>query len=177
MKNELKEFEINFSGLPLGEHDFDYRLDKKFFELFGYQEYNNAEFNAKLMLTRKENALGMKLSLKGKAELPCDITGELFWLPLENETAIQVKFGEEYDDTNDEVLIIPQGEHRINIAQYLYELAVLAKPLKMVHPEVEAGERGQEILRKLEELSPEKQEKNSGDENDPRWNKLRELLN
>lgn len=177
MKKELKEFEINFSGLKLGDHDFEYRLGKKFFELFGYQEYNNAEFDAKLRLNRKENSLGLQLAVNGKAKVACDITSELFWLPLENETGVQVKFGEEFDDTNDEVLIIPQGEHRINVAQYFYELAVLAKPLKVVHPEVEAGKRGQEILKKLEELSPENQEKESEDENDPRWNKLRDLLN
>lgn len=177
MKKELKEFEINFSGLKIGEHDFEYRLGNKFFELFGYQEYSDAEFKAKLRLNRKENSLGLQLEVKGKAKVECDITAELFWLPLENETSVQVKFGEEFDDTHDEVLIIPQGEHRINVAQYLYELAVLAKPLKVVHPEVEAGKRGQEILKKLEELSPENQEKDGEDENDPRWNKLRDLLN
>lgn len=178
MKNGLKEFEINFSGLKLGDHDFEYQLGNKFFEHFGYQEYNEADFTARLVFTKKENALGLQFSIAGKVKVPCDITGELFWLPLQSDTNIQVKFGEEYDDSNDEVIIIPHGEHRVNVAQYFYELAVLARPLKVVHPEVVKGKKGQDILRKLEKLSPGNQQKSSeDDEIDPRWNKLKNLLN
>ena len=35
-----------------------------------------------------------------------------------------VKFGDEYNDENDDILIVPHGEYEINIAQYIYELIV-----------------------------------------------------
>ena len=65
-----------------------------------------------------------------------------------------VKFGDEYNDENIDILIIPHGEYEINIQQYIYELIVLAVPTKRIHPGVEDGTLDSEILEKLEELSP-----------------------
>jgi uncharacterized metal-binding protein YceD (DUF177 family) len=85
-----------------------------------------------------------------------------------------VKFGEHYDDDNDEVLILPHGEHQLNVAQYIYEMMVLAVPSKKVHPGIEDGTLKSDILEKLDELSPEN--KKEIEETDPRWDELKKLL-
>ena len=88
-----------------------------------------------------------------------------------------VKFGEEYNDDNEDILIVPHGEYEINVAQYIYELIILAVPAKRVHPGVEDGTLKSEILSKLEELSPNKEkEEKTSEEIDPRWNNLKKLL-
>ena len=51
-------------------------------------------------------------------------------------------------------MIIPHGEYQINVAQFIYELVVLAMPAKKVHPGIEDGTLQSDILIKLEELSP-----------------------
>lgn len=79
-----------------------------------------------------------------------------------------VKFGEAYDDTDDENLILPQGEYQVNIAQYLFELVVLAIPTKNIHPDVKTGKI---VLDYQVEEEPEE------DNKDPRWDKLKDLLN
>ena len=87
------------------------------------------------------------------------------------------KFGEEYNDENIDILIVPHGEYEVNIQQYIYETIVLAIPSKLVHPGVEDGTLDSEILKKLEELSPKlKDKKEKEDEIDPRWNTLKKLL-
>jgi uncharacterized metal-binding protein YceD (DUF177 family) len=66
----------------------------------------------------------------------------------------------------------------VNVQQYIYELIVLSIPLKRVHPGVEDGTLDSEVLDKLEELSINNNEnKNDEDEIDPRWDKLKNLLN
>ncbi|MGQ3089005.1 MAG: DUF177 domain-containing protein, partial [Flavobacterium sp.] len=35
-----KEFLIPFVGLKQGKHQFEFEIDKKFFEGFGFDEYN-----------------------------------------------------------------------------------------------------------------------------------------
>lgn len=180
MKNTLKEYDIGFSGLKLGEHRFKYELTAEFFEKFDYQSFEEASFQADLHFVKKERSLELNFELAGKAYVPCDITAECFWLPLRNTAQVQVKFGEAFDDTDDALLILPAGEIKLNVAQYLYELAVLALPLKVVHPDVLAGVKGQEELQKLADLSPEKKDeskKKDEGEIDPRWNKLKDLLN
>ena len=44
----LKEFTIQFVGLKIGEHHFEYEIDKTFFEHFEYDEFNDATLNVKL---------------------------------------------------------------------------------------------------------------------------------
>ena len=96
---------------------------------------------------------------------------------LPEERILKVKFGEEYNDENEEILIIPHAEYELNVSQYIYELIVLAVPQKRVHPGVLDGTLDSEILDKLEELSPKHSEdKDNNEEIDPRWNTLKKLL-
>jgi uncharacterized metal-binding protein YceD (DUF177 family) len=175
---DKKQFEIKFSGLKLGVHQFDFQIDNRFFELFDFSDFDSSQLNVDVELNKKNNSLELSFSLQGQVEVRCDITNEPFPLSLENKLDLQVKYGEEYNDDNDEILIIPFNDHFINIAQYLYELAVLAVPLRKIHPDVESGKKGSEILKKLEELSPDhSDEENENNKIDPRWDKLKSLLN
>jgi uncharacterized metal-binding protein YceD (DUF177 family) len=176
MKN-LKAFDIQFSGLKLGEHQFDFEIDEKFFA-FGYEEFEKAELIADVIFVKKENQLELNFTVSGRVWLYCDISNEPFWFPLEAESHLMVKFGNEFDDSLDELLIIPHGDHKVNIAQYLYEIAVLAKPLKVVHPQVESGEMDYDAKKHLVNAIPEEEEEEEQDEKiDPRWDKLKDLLN
>jgi uncharacterized metal-binding protein YceD (DUF177 family) len=85
-----------------------------------------------------------------------------------------VKFGSGQETDSDEIVLLPEGSYQINIAQYLYECIVLSLPYKRIHPGVEDGSLKNEILEKLSALEP-KEEKLNG-EQDPRWNKLKDLL-
>jgi uncharacterized metal-binding protein YceD (DUF177 family) len=88
-----------------------------------------------------------------------------------------VKFGDEYNDENIDILIVPHGTYEINIQQYIYELIILAVPIKRIHPGVEDGTLDSDILEKLEELSPKlKENRETKEDIDPRWDTLKKLL-
>ncbi len=172
MKNEtLKDFDVKFSGLKLGEHLFDFQMDKAFFSFFGHEDFDKANLDGKLKFTKHENRLDLHFSIDGNVTLPCDVTGELFPLPIADEWDLLVKFGDEHNDENEEILIVPQGETELNVAHYFYEMAVLATPLKRVSPE---GEKQREREENTEQPNTEPKTTN---EIDPRWDKLKELLN
>jgi len=172
---KLKEYFIPFSGLKLGKHEFVYKIDNAFFESFDYQEFNGASIEAKAILDKMSNMMELELQARGTVNVDCDLTGEPFDLPLESELKLVIKFGEAYNDEDDEILILPQGEYQINIAQYLYEMSVLAVPQKRVHPGVADGSLKSEILDRLRELRPkDKNEPTAG--TDPRWDDLKKLL-
>jgi len=173
---QLKEFTIKFVGLKLGEHCFEYQIDKKFFEHFEYDEFNDANINARVNLNKKTTLLEFSFEIFGTVNVNCDLTNEPFNQEIQNQFNLVVNFGEEYNDENDEILIIPHGEYEINISQYLYELIVLSVPSKRVHPGVKDGTLESDILKKLEELSPKGKEDNELEEIDPRWNILKKLL-
>ena len=173
----LKDFEIPFVGLKKGSHLFEYQISKKFFEIFNFNEFNDCDVLATINLVKKETFLELDIDIKGYVNIPCDVTTETFNQEIKGDLHLIVKFGHEFNDDNDEVLIIPHEEYQINVSQYIYELIILSTPSKRVHPKVLDGSMESETLKKLEELKIKEnnsaKEKNS---TDPRWDKLKDLL-
>jgi uncharacterized metal-binding protein YceD (DUF177 family) len=173
----LKEFTIPFVGLKIGKHNFEYKIDKAFFENFEYEDFNDANVTVEVVLEKKTTLLELHFKISGTVNVNCDVTNEPFDQSIENEFDLVVKFGEEYNDEYIDILIVPHGTYEVNIQQYIYELTVLAVPTKRVHPGVEDGTLDSDILKKLEELSPKLKDKIEEEEDiDPRWNTLKKLL-
>lgn len=174
----MKEYTIPFVGLKLGKHRFDYTIDNAFFAFFDFDEFNAAEVEAELLLNKKNTLLELDFRVWGSVNLNCDVSNEAYDQPIDNELSLMVKFGEEFNEVNEELLILPHGEYQIEVQQYIYEAIVLAVPAKRVHPKVKDGSMDLDILKKLEALRPKSAgEKTKAGETDPRWNKLKELLN
>ncbi len=174
---KLKEFIIQFIGLKEGEHNFEYKIDNKFFIHFEYDEFNDANLDVRVVLNKKATLLELHFIVSGTVNINCDLTNEPFNQIIENDFNLVVNFGNEYNDENEEILIIPHSEYEIDISHHLYELIVLSVPFKRVHPGVIDGSLNSEILDKLEELSPKSlEEKTDSEDIDPRWNTLKKLL-
>ncbi|MBC9794602.1 YceD family protein [Sinomicrobium weinanense] len=172
---KFKEFDIPFAGLKQGEHRFDYHVDNLFFEGFDYTDFNDASLKVGVVLHKKSNMLEFGFNTKGTVNVNCDLSNEPFDLEIKGDLDLIVKFGEEYNDESEEVLILPHGEHQVNVAQYIYEMVVLSVPAKKVHPGIEDGSLDSDIVRKLKELEPG-EAKAKKEETDPRWDELKKLL-
>jgi len=173
----LKEFVIQYVGLKIGKHHFEYKVEQTFFEHFEYEDFNAVNINVDLELEKKATLLELHFKISGWVNVNCDLTNEPYNQTLENEFDLVVNFGDEYNDEHIDILIVPHGTYEINIQQYIYELIILAVPIKRIHPGVEDGTLDSEILEKLEELSPGlKENKDKEEDIDPRWNTLKKLL-
>jgi len=177
MLKQLKEFTIPFVGLKIGKHNFEYEIKQAFFEHFEYEEFNDVNVKVDVVLEKKTTLLELHFKISGFVNVNCDLTNEPYNQAIKNDFNLVVNFGDEYNDENIDILIIPHGTYEINIQQYIYELIVLAVPIKRLHPGIEDGTLGSEILEKLEELSPGlKKNKEKKEDIDPRWNTLKKLL-
>lgn len=174
----MKAYTIQFVGLKLGKHDFDYQIDNTFFLDFDFDEFNDADLKVKLLFEKKTTLLELAFTVEGTVNVNCDLTNEPYNQPINDSFKLVVKFGDEYNNDNEDILIIPHGEYEINVAQHIYELIVLAIPAKKIHPGIEDGTLQSDILEKLEELSPEKDSniENKKEDTDPRWDSLKKLL-
>jgi len=173
----LKAFDIQFVGLKLGKHNYKFEIDYKFFEYFEYDYFNNVNVIVDINLVKKSTFLELNFQANGLVNVNCDLTNENYDEKLCACFDLVVNFGNEYNDENDEILILPHGEYEINVAHYIYELIALSLPLKRVHPGVEDGTLGSDILKKLEDLSPKCIDNNTPTEDtDPRWEKLKKLI-
>ena len=189
LMNTEKTYSISFIGLKNGEHTFEYQIDSDFFKNYNYDDFNSIQANISVLLNKKATHLEVNFKAKGVVNVPCDVTNEDFDLPIENEFNLIVKFGEEFNDDHDEILVIPMNEYEINLSQYIYELIVLSIPVKRVSPEAAEDEDFDEedfdFLFEDEEEDNEMEDSQEDDDTesdsnnediDPRWEKLKKLL-
>ena len=140
--------------------------------IFEYSEFNSVDINVDLVLVKKPTIIELSLKGTGSVNINCTLTNEPFDYQINSKLNLLVKFGDSYDDENDELLVLPHGSHSIDLDQYFYEMIVLSMPIRNVHPDVENGTIDSEILNRLKEFDINK-EKNSNF--DARWDKLKEL--
>ena len=146
------EFLIPFIGLKLGKHQFEYQINKKFFDHFEYDEFESANIKVKVVLEKKNTMLELTFKHSGTINVPCDLTDENFDMPIKGNLKLIVRFGEEFNNDNEDLLILPIGENQIDVSQYVYEMIVLSIPLKKVHPGVKDGTLQSEALDKLNQI-------------------------
>ena len=173
LMKSISTHKIEFAGLKVGKHQFSFELNKEFFENSSFFDFNNISLKVDIDLTKKSNLLELNFHAKGSVNVNCDMTNEPFDMPFDKQDFLVVKFGQEYDDEDNEILVLPFGEHKIILDQYLYELVILSLPRKRVHPGVEDGSLESEIIEILEKLKPS----GLGIKTDPRWEKLKKIKN
>jgi uncharacterized metal-binding protein YceD (DUF177 family) len=176
METKFENYAIKFSGLKLGEHYFEYKINNTFFDEFNYQEFQESHIQADVVLNKKNTHLEFDIHIEGKVRVECDLTLENFDLPVENALSLVVKFGDDYREVDEKLTVIPHGQNEFQIEQYIYECIVLALPSKKVHPGVIDGTLDSEILDKLNHHSIDREENTDNRETDPRWDKLKKLL-
>jgi uncharacterized metal-binding protein YceD (DUF177 family) len=89
--------------------------------------------------------------------------------PIDTTAHLIVKFGKDYAEESDEIVVIPETEGVINLAWFLYEFAALAIPIKHTHA---PGKCNKEMSEKLKSHTANSEEE---DDTDPRWDVLKEL--
>jgi len=167
----LKEYDIQFVGLKLGKHSFTYSIDDTFFEKFQYEDFQSIHCKVELIVIKKATLIEFHFSANGLATLLCDTSNEPFEQSISNTLDLIVKFGDDFNDEDEAILILPQSEYQVNIAQYIYETIILALPVKRVHPGLLDGSLQSKVLDKLKEFEITRDKTT-----DPRWDKLNELL-
>ncbi|MCE2495464.1 MAG: DUF177 domain-containing protein [Flavobacteriales bacterium] len=176
---DLKEFSIPFTGLALGKHQFEFHVDDEFFSFFGSQEHQNFDVEVEMEMDKSERMLELSFAFKGKVELRCDVTDEPFDHPIDENAEWVVKFGHEFNDDDEEVLILPYEAVKVDVSPFIRDIIELSIPMKKEHPGLADGTLNSDILDRLEQLSPgasEEGDDSEGDDTDPRWDKLKDLL-
>jgi len=85
---------------------------------------------------KKSTLFELNFTAKGTVHVPCDLTNEYFDLEITTTLPLVVKFGPEYNDENEEILVLPHEVYQFSVAQFIYEMIVLGVPTKRIHPDV-----------------------------------------
>jgi uncharacterized metal-binding protein YceD (DUF177 family) len=171
---DLKQFNIQFVGLKEGKHLFEYTIDNTFFALYNFDEFESSTIHIALEFVKKSTLFELNFVATGSVNVPCDVTNELYDQEITSALPLVVKFGPEYNNDNEDILVLPHEVYQFSVAQFIYEMIVLAIPNKRIHPKVLDGTMESETLNRLEEL--EIKEVKIVETTDPRWDKLKNLI-
>ena len=168
-----KKIILPLNGLNEGLHDFDFRIESTFFEQFDYSEIQKGKADIKIILSKSQRLITLDISIVGDVEVECDLCLDMFELPFKFKGKLYVKYGIA-DEGNDEIFFIEENASKIDLTQYIYESVYLSLPYKKNHPVESNGKRGcnKTMIEKLNEHITDKEINN-----DPRWDKLKDILN
>ena len=169
-----KDFDIPFSGLKLGTHQFDFDIVESFFELFENSEVKKATLKVAVKLNKKATLLDLDFDISGNVELPCDTCADLYLQDLNEQFNLIVKFSDLVESIeSDEIIILSTREHTLSLAQSIYEFIHLSLPSKRSHADEE--ECNQEMLENIKQFEIKEQTEKEDVEIDPRWASLKNI--
>mgnify|MGYP006278876419 CR=1 FL=1 len=168
----LKDYIISFKGLAPGKHDFKMIADDRFFEAMENELVRLGSFSVHVELVKEERMLSLHFRIEGSVHVECDRCLEDLELRISTQDRLFVKFGDSHREVSDEIVVIPETAHQIDVSRYVNDYITLAIPLRKVHSDNgDLKDRcDPRVIEKLRELSAQSS-------SDPRWNKLKDLKN
>ena len=128
-------YNIPLKSLAAGKHQFKYDLDDSFFKLIEDEAVDIKRGQVAVIVDIKAGvtAFDFTFDIKGTVHVPCDRCLDEIAMEVETHNKLVVKFGKEYSEESDEIVVIPEDDGEINIAWFLYEFIALCLPMKKVH--------------------------------------------
>lgn len=131
-------YKINLRSLRDGEHAFSYDLDDDYFAEIG-AEITAGEVSVEVTCIKRAEVFKLHIVLEGYVVVACDRCLDDVEIDVEAERNLVVKYGAEYCDDDDEILIIPERDGVLDLRWMLYEEIALSLPLQRKHEEGECN--------------------------------------
>ena len=149
--------------------------------------------NVVLTIKRTSHAFELNFQTEGIVWVPCDRCLDDMEIPVTSSDKLMVKFGREYAEEGDNLIVIPEDEGEINVAWFIYEFIALAIPMKHIHApgkcnRTVTGKLSKHLRTNADEDSDDSFDMGMEDEVvseteeeieeaiDPRWNELKKIL-
>ena len=191
---KFEKYRIDLKGMKENHAHYDFLLDNAFFAAIDSPELQKGKVAVQVDVKKTAQAFELSFNSQGTVVVLCDRCLDEMDQEISSTDKIFVKFGAEYADEGDNLIIVPEDEGDINVAWIMYEYIALAIPMKHVHAPGKCNKTMSGKLNKylrtsaddMDEMEPvddsAEDESNivSDEENDkpidPRWSELQKLL-
>lgn len=170
--------------------EYEFLLDNLFFAHIDGPEVQKGKVNVKLAVKKTSHAFELSFQTEGIVWVPCDRCLDEMEVPVASSDKLMVKFGQEYTEEGENLIVIPEEEGEINVAWFMYEFIALAVPMKHVHAPGKCNKTMSSKLNKHLRTTGDDDveesfvgvdedivvEEASEEQIDPRWNDLKKIL-
>ena len=173
----LKQYSIPFTGLKIGQHQFDFEVDGRFFDEFEYSLVKDGLLKVSLLLEKRETLMVLNFDIKGSIQLSCDKCLANFPYQVDTKDRLIAKFTESDEMADsEEVIIITKNESEVDDSTFIYEIINLAVPyLSICENPGNTPACDLEMLNKIKELSISNDQEVENKQEDPRWDALKNI--
>jgi uncharacterized metal-binding protein YceD (DUF177 family) len=183
-------YNIPLKSLSEGSHTYDFQLENKYFSDIndGESDIKRGKVAVALNIKRTGSTFEMNFDVNGDVIVPCDRCLDDITMEVVSQNKLIVKFGREYSEESDEIVIIPEDDGEINIAWFLYEFVSLSLPIKKVHAPGKCNRMMSSKLNKHKTSSNDSDEdsdesteddaivfEDDNSQTDPRWDGLKNI--
>ena len=169
----MKAYNIPYTGLKLGKHNFQFDLDSSFFDEFEYSDISSSELKVDIILEKSEVMIVAKMEAKGFVEVVCNRCNDSFNYGLETDSSVIFKYIDEAIEDDMIIGVLP-SEHELKMSNPIFQMIVLGLPLSFNHENED--DCNQEMIELLDGYryyaEPEEEIE---EEIDPRWEALKNL--
>lgn len=186
---KFDKYKVDLKAMQADSCSFEFLLENVFFANIDGPEVQKGKVNVILTVKRISGAFELLFQTEGVVLVPCDRCLDEMEVPVTSKDKLYVKFGSDYAEESDNMVIIPEEEGAINVAWFMYEFIALAVPMKHVHG---PGKCNKGMVSKLNKHLRTTPDDNDNDEIsssveeeiedveedsiDPRWNELKKIL-
>lgn len=121
-------------GLKVGSHQFDFQLDKSFFDEFEASPIADGSVNVRVDLDKRADMIVLNFAVDGKMAAQCDRCLAEIKLPFEGTHDLIVKYVPEEGNTEPELVFLDREATELDISTFVYEFVCLSIPLIKVYP-------------------------------------------
>ena len=168
---KFDKYKIDLKGMQADSCKYEFVLDNLFFANIDGPEVQKGKVNVVLVVKKTSRAFELNFQTDGMVWVPCDRCLDDMEQLVSSTDKLLVKFGHEYAEEGDNLIVIPEEEGEINVAWFMYEFVALAIPMKHVHaPDDDMAE---------DTFAPEEEVELMNEEEtqvDPRWDELKKIL-
>lgn len=182
-------YNIDLKNLSQGVHEYEYFLENKFFIDIDGTEVQKGKVHVHLSVKNSNSIYDMTFHITGVVMVPCDRCLDDMEVNIDSQNRLVVKFGHDYAEESDEIVVIPFEEGSINLAWFIYEFIALAIPMKHVHAPGKCNKGMSSKLKKHTARNSADEESldddmidddiavdDDSDSTDPRWDALKGLV-
>jgi uncharacterized metal-binding protein YceD (DUF177 family) len=123
----FKEFSLPISGLEDGLHEYRFKVEKPFFEIFENSPIKEADIDVEVELDKRKDMLIFHIDISGFVWDNCDRCLTSIKLPVEGQYELFGKYGNAEEEAD--VFYLSPETTEINISKFIFEYSCLSVPI------------------------------------------------
>ena len=164
------QYILPLKSIKEGTKILDFELERDFFKSFDNELVGDCSIQQKIVVEKRSELIVLHFSHQGYIKANCDRCLEPIKIPVSAEQRFILKFVEEPQEDEEEIVYLSQDDDRYDLAPLINEVVTLSVPMVKVYDceEDEKAPCNREVLKYLNREEPSKLESQI-------WDQLRDL--